>query len=80
MAEPAPQETAIKSLGLEWCGDSSPSVGPSPRAMALTYFITEGADGRQAGEADTFEQHRPWLRGLQTPCCGLPDTGGASQA
>lgn len=32
VAEPAPQETAIKSLCLEWCRDSSPSVGLRPRA------------------------------------------------
>lgn len=89
VAEPAPQEAAIKSLCLEWCKDSSPSVGLRPRAsqawdrgaMECVHFVTEGADNRQGSQlADTSEQHRPWLRVLQTPCCRLSDTGGASRA
>lgn len=73
VAEPAPQEAAIKRLCLEWYRDSSPSVGLRPEtrasrvwdwvwdwgAMEPVSLMTEGIDSRQGSQmADTSEQHR----------------------
>lgn len=90
VAEPAPQEAAIKRWCLEWYRDSSPSVGLRPEtragwvwdwgAMEPVCLMTEGADSRRGSQmADTSEQHRPWLCDPQVPCCRLPVTGPLRQ-
>lgn len=62
VAEPAPQEAAIKRWCLEWYRDSSPSVGLRPEtragwvwdwgAMEPVCLMTEGTDSRRGSQID----------------------------